>query len=112
MEVRATAKDVPGAPRKVRLILDQVRGKRVDEAQALLRFVPMPVARTVSKTVASAAANAENNYNMDPDELVIVAAYAGAGRSLRRFRPRARGRASRIMKRSSHITIVVDEREA
>jgi large subunit ribosomal protein L22 len=111
MEVKAVSKDVPGAPRKVRLILDQLRGRRVAEAQAFLQFVPMPVARAVSKTVASAASNAENNYNMDPDDLVIVAAFAGEGRKLRRFRPRSRGRASRILKKSSHITIVVDERE-
>lgn len=111
MEVKAVSKDVPGAPRKVRLILDQLRGRKVSEARALLQFVPMPVAQAVSKTVASAASNAENNYNMDPDDLVIVAAYAGEGRKLKRFRPRSRGRASKILKKSSHITIVVDERE-
>jgi large subunit ribosomal protein L22 len=96
----------------VRLILERLPGLSVDQALALLRYVPSPHARTISKTVLSAAANAENNYNLDVDELYIKRAYADEGRTLKRFRPRSRGRVSPILKRSSHITIILDQREA
>lgn len=103
---------MPASPRKVRLILDRLPGLSVDQALALLRYVQSPHARTISKTVISAAANAENNFDLDVDEMYIKRAYADEGRMMKRFRPRSRGRVSPILKRSSHITIILDEREA
>jgi len=111
MEVRAIAKDTGVSPRKVRLLVDMVRGKTVDEALTLLRFAPTPTARVVAKAVKSAAANAENNFQMTPSDLKIVNIFADEARTLKRFRPRARGRASPILKRSSHITVIVAEQE-
>lgn len=111
MEVKAVAKDAPISPKRARLILDEIRGKRVDEAMAILRFMPTPHARTVAKLVRSAAANAENNYNMDPRGLRIVAAHVGDGLRLKRLIPRARGRADLKRRRRANITVVVDERE-
>jgi large subunit ribosomal protein L22 len=111
MEVRAVAKDTGISPRKVRLLADMVRGKKVDEALAILRFAPTPTARVVAKVVKSAAANADNNFQMSPSDLKIVTIFVDGARSLKRFRPRARGRASPILKRSSHITIIVAEVE-
>jgi len=112
MEVRATAKDVGVSPRKIRLILERLPGLTVDQALALLRYMPSPHARSVSKVVLSAAANAENNFDLDIDNMVIKSAYAGDGRTMKRYRPRSRGRVSPILKRSSHITIILDERGA
>ena len=109
MEVRAIARDTGVSPRKVRQLVDMVRGKKVDEALSLLRFVPTPTARIVAKVVKSAAANAENNYQMIPSDLKIVRIFADGARTLKRFRPRSRGRVSPILKRSSHITVVVAE---
>jgi large subunit ribosomal protein L22 len=111
MEVRAVSKDTGISPRKVRPLVDMVRGKKVDEALTLLKFTPTPTARVVAKAVKSAAANAENNFQMEPADLRIVNIFTGEGRTLKRFRARARGRASRILKRSSHITVVVAEEE-
>ncbi len=112
MEVRATAKDTGVSAQKVRLLVDLVRGKRVDDALTLLQFTPTPLARVVAKVVKSAAANAENNFQMTPADLKIVNIYTDQARSMKRFRPRARGRAGRIIKRSSHITVIVAEQEA
>ena len=112
MEVRATAKHIGISPRKVRLVLDNLRGRKIDEALAILRFMPTPSARTVAKVVKSAAANAENNFQMSPSELRIINIFANEGRTLKRFRSRSRGRVSPILKRSSHITVVVKEEEA
>jgi len=109
MEVRATAKDSGVSPRKVRPLVDMVRGKKVDEALNILRFAPSPTARTVAKVVKSAAANAENNFQMSPADLKIINIFADEARTLKRYRPRARGRVSPILKRSSHITVIVDE---
>lgn len=111
MEVRAMAKDTGISPRKVRPLVDLVRGKKVDEALTLLQFAPTPTARVVAKVVKSAVANAENNFQMEPADLRIVSIFANEARTLKRFRPRARGRANRILKRSSHITVVVSEEE-
>ena len=111
MEVRAVSKHIRTSPKKVRLILDIVRGKKVDEALSVLRYMPNPSAKVVAKTIRSAAANAENNFQMSTDDLRIVRIYADEGRTLKRFRPRARGRASPLLKRSSHITVVVEEQE-
>jgi len=111
MEVRAVAKDTGISPRKVRLLVDMVRGKKVDEALTILRFAPTPTARVVAKVVKSAVANAENNFQMSPSDLKIVTVFADGGRTLKRFRPRARGRSNQILKRSSHITVIVAEVE-
>ena len=111
MEVKATAKFIRRSPRKVRLVLDAVRGKRVDEAMAILRFLPQGGAREVLNVVKSAAGNAENNFQMAPEELFIKRIYADEGPTFKRFRARARGMASPILKRTSHITVVVEEAE-
>jgi large subunit ribosomal protein L22 len=111
MEVRAVSKDTGISPRKVRPLVDMVRGKKVDEALTLLQFTPSPTARVVARVVKSAAANAENNFQMEPADLRIVNIFTGEGRTLKRFRARARGRSNRILKRSSHITVVVSEEE-
>jgi large subunit ribosomal protein L22 len=111
MEVKAVSKDTGISPRKVRPLVDMVRGKRVDEALALLKFSPTPTARVVAKVVKSAAANAENNFQMDPADLKIVSIFADEARTAKRFQPRARGRAAPILKRSSHITVIVAEEE-
>jgi len=112
MEVRAVAKDTGISPRKVRLFVDMVRGKPVEEALTILKFTPSPTAKVVAKVIKSAAANAENNYQLLPSDLRIVSIFADEARSLKRFRARARGRASHILKRSSHITVVVAEEES
>jgi len=109
MEVTASAKQIRVSPRKVALVLDEVRGKKVSEALAILSFLPTPAARTVAKVVKSAAANAENNYQMVPAQLKIVKAFADKGQSLRRYHANARGRASPYKRRFSHITIIVEE---
>jgi large subunit ribosomal protein L22 len=111
MEVRATAKFIRRSPRKVRMVLDVVRGKPVKEALAILKFMPQGAAREVYSVVASAAANAENNYQMAPDDLVIRQLFANEGPTFKRFRAKARGQGTRILKRTSNITCVVDERE-
>ncbi len=111
MEVRAVAKDTGISPRKVRPLADMVRGKKVDEALTILRFVPTPTARVVAKVVKSAAANAESNFQMTPSDLKIIKISADEARTLKRFGSGARGRVSPILKRSSHITVIVDEME-
>ncbi len=111
MEVRSFSRNAPIAPKKARLILNQVRGKRVDEAMSLLRFMPTPHARLVAKVVRSAAANAENNYSLQPRNLRIAQAFVGDGLRYRRLLPRARGRADSIRRRRSNITIIVQEEE-
>jgi len=109
MEVRAIAKNTGLPASKMRLLADMVRGKKVDEALALLRFTPTPKAKVVAKLVKSAAANAENNFQMDPADLKIVSIYADEAPSMRRYRSRSRGRASQIKRRSSHVTVIVAE---
>ena len=111
MEVRAITKDTGVSPRKVRLLVDMVRGKKVDEALTILKFAPTPNSQVVAKAVKSAAANAENNFQMSPSDLKIVSIFADEARPLKRYRPRARGRVSPIRKRSSHITVIVAEQE-
>ena len=111
MEVRAIAKDTGISADKIRLLADMVRGKKVDEALTMLKFTPTPNSRIVAKTVKSAAANAENNFQMVPSDLKIVKVFVDEARTMKRFRPRARGRASRILKRSSHITVIIAEQE-
>ncbi len=109
MEVTATAKFLPVSARKVRLVLDQLPGKRIDEAMTMLRFLPTPHARLVAKVLHSAAANAENNYALDRGELRIKRAYAGEGRTLKRWKAKSRGRAGPILRRTSHVTVSVEE---
>ena len=111
MEVRSYSRDAPIPPKRARLILDQIRGKRVDEAMSILRFMPTPHARLVAKAVRSAAANAENNYSLQPRNLRISRAMVGDGIRLRRLLRRARGRADVMHRRRSNITIVVREEE-
>ena len=111
MAVKAVAKNVRLTPRKVRLVLDLVRGKDVKEALAILKFTPRNTAPVVSKLIKSAVANATNNHQMNEEKLYVKTIYADEARVLKRWMPRAKGSASQILKRSSHITVVVDERE-
>lgn len=111
MQARASLKMVRTSARKVRLVCDAVRGKRVAAALALLRFLPNGSARDVAKLIQSAAANAENNFQMSPEELRIKTIYADEGPTFKRFRPRARGRADRRLTRTSHVTVIVDDGE-
>lgn len=111
MEVMAKAKGLRVSAQKARLVVDAVRGKPVPEALAILRFLPNKSARYVSKVVASAAANAEHNHDLDPDSLYIKRIYADEGPTYRRWRPRARGRVNQRLKRTAHITVIVDEIE-
>jgi large subunit ribosomal protein L22 len=109
MEISATAKYLPVSARKVRLVLEQLPGKSVDEAMTILRYLPTPHARLVAKVLRSAAANAENNFSLDATDLRVKRAYAGEGRTLKRFKAKARGRVAPILHRTSHITVVVEE---
>ena len=111
MEARAHVRFVRQSPTKVRRILDLIRGLPVEDARPTLQFSNLRPALTVAKLLESAVANAQHNYALDPDELVVAEAYADEGPTLRRFRPRARGRATRIRKRTSHVTIVVSDEE-
>ena len=107
MKVRAQAKYIRQSPYKVRRVLDLVRGLPVEEARDVLHFTNRRAAGTIMKVLDSAVANAEHNHALDGDELFISEAFADEGPTLKRYRPRARGRATRIRKRTSHITIVV-----
>lgn len=106
-EARATARYIRMSPHKVRRVLDQVRGRSYREALIVLEFMPYRSCEPILKVLRSAVANAENNQGLDPAELVISQAYADQGPSLRRFRPRAQGRAYQIRKPTCHITITV-----
>ena len=110
MEAKAIAKYVRTSPRKAGQICSLVRGKNVDEALAILKYMPQKSAGIIAKVVKSAAANAENNMNMDPKKLYVSEVYANQGPTLKRFMPRAQGRATSIRKRTSHIGVVVRER--
>ena len=107
----ATARFVRVTPMKARRVIDLVRGKSVSEALAILKYAPQGAAKPVAKVVASAAANAETNFGLDPRTLVISEAYANEGPTMRRFQPRAQGRAFMIRKRTSHITVVVESQK-
>ncbi len=109
MQVQATAKFIRMSPRKARMIFQGLRGKSVDEALTILRFTPKPGAKQVAKVVESAAANAENNFDLSPQDLHIKSIYAGDARTLRRFRAAARGRVRPILRRTCHITVVVSD---
>ncbi len=110
MEARAIVKHVRITPRKVQLVANLIRGKKIDEALAILKYTPRAAAPIIEKLVRSAMANAENNYGMNVDDLYISEIYANQGPIMKRYRPRAFGRAAAIKKRTSHIGIVLKEK--
>ncbi|MFB5663018.1 50S ribosomal protein L22 [Alteribacillus sp. HJP-4] len=111
MQAKAVAKQIRIAPRKARLVMDLVRGKDIGEAIGILKNTPKAASPIIEKVLNSAVANAEHNYEMEPENLFISEGYVDEGITLKRFRPRAMGRATRINKRTSHITIVVSEKK-
>ena len=110
-KVRAQAKWVRISARKARIVLDHIRGRTVPEARTILAFTPRAAATDIAKVLRSAVANAEANHGLDGDDLVVEAAYADEGPTLKRWKPRARGRVNRIRKRSCHVTLVLAEVE-
>lgn len=111
MEVRAMTKYLPISPRKLRLVCDKVRGMDAQEAQIMLDYMPQKGAALVSKTLASAMANATNNFDLNPDDLFVSQIYAGDGPTLKRFKAGARGRYKPRLKRTSHLWVILAERE-
>ncbi len=111
MQAKAINRMVRISPTKVRPVMDLVRGKPVDRALAILRYMPQKAAKEIARTIQSAAANAENNFEMAPEALVVKTIFADEGPAFKRFMPRARGRADRIRKRTTHITVIVDDGE-
>ena len=111
MEAKAVAKNIRIAPRKVTIVLDLIRNQPLDKALAILQYTPKAASELLYKLVKSAAANAENNFNMDKNQLYVAECYVTPGPTLKRVRPRAQGRAYRILKRTSHITVVLKELE-
>ena len=111
MEARATLKYARISPRKVKIVLDLIRNQDAEKAMAILKFTPKSACEYLEKLLASAMANAENNHNMDVSRLYVAECFANQGPTLRRYRPRSRGSASRIRKRTSHITIILDEKK-
>jgi len=109
MEAKAVVKNIRISPQKARLVADMIRGKQVDNALNTLKFTPKKGARIIRKVVESAVANASQNESIDVDTLFVKKIFIDGGPMLKRIRPRAMGRASRILKRSSHITVVLDE---
>ena len=112
MEVRAVAKNIRRSPQKVRLVADNVRGRSVREALAILSLMPHGAARDVYKVVKSAAANAENNYELDANDLYVHRIYVDEGPTLKRYKARSHGRVAPRLRRSSHITAVVEDKGA
>ena len=112
MRVSATARYLRGSTRKARLVTAVIKGRPVEEASALLRFMPQSAAKDVARVLKSATANAENNHNLSAEDLVVADAVADEGPSIKRWQPRAQGRAFPIHKPMTHITIVVADREA
>lgn len=111
MNAKAVVRFSRIAPRKARQVIDMIRGKKVGDAQTILKFTPRIAAEVIGKVLNSAIANAENNHNMNRERLYVSEAYVDQGPTMKRFMPRAQGRASAIHKRTSHITIVVAEKE-
>ena len=111
MQAKAVAKTIRIAPRKVRLVVDLIRGKNVGEAISILKHTQRGASPVVEKVLNSAIANAEHNYDMDVENLYVSEAFVDEGLTLKRFRPRAQGSASPINKRTSHITVVVSEKK-
>ncbi len=112
MEVRAFARNVRASPEKVRLLVDMVRGRKVDDALTLLKFATTPTAQAVAKAIKSAASNAESGFQMTASELKVAQIYVDRGMMMKRFRAAARGRAAPRLRRTSHITVVVSEQES
>lgn len=110
MEARAVAKNIRIAPRKVRIVVDLIRGKNVNEALAILKYTPKVGTEVVEKVLKSAVANAENNLDLNVDNLYVAAVCVDQGPAMKRIHPRSRGQAFKILKRSSHVTVVVKER--
>ena len=110
--VKAYVKNFGMSPKKVRRYIDLIRGKRVNEAVAMLQFMPSPAALAVRKAVQSAVANTENNHNMDGTDLKVLAAYADDAVKIKRFRPQSRGRMNPVIRRFCHISVVVGEAQA
>ena len=110
MEARAVSRHIRIAPRKVRLVVDLVRGKGVEEALSILEYVPKRAARVVAKTLRSVVANAQNTQRVDVDRLFVKRVFVDGGPTWKRFTPRAQGRATPIRKRTCHVTVIVDER--
>ena len=111
MEAKAISRYVRVSPRKARVVVDQIRGKSVTEAREVLAFTNRAVAEIVEKTLNSAVANAENNQHLSAGQLVVKSCFVDEGPTIKRYRPRAKGSASRIRKRTSHITVIVSTRE-
>ncbi len=111
MQAKAMLRGLRMSPQKVRPVVDVVRGKPVDMALAILRNMPQKAASEVARTIKSAAANAENNFKMSSEDLRVATIFADEGPAMKRFNPRARGRANVIRKRSTHITVIVDDGE-
>ncbi len=111
MQVRAKVSNIRVSPRKARLVVDAVRGKRVMDAIAIAKFLPQRTAEDVEKLLRSVAANAENNFDLDPEDLWIKEIYADEGPSFRRFKAKARGRVGRITRRNTHITVIAEDRQ-
>ncbi len=112
MQVKAQAKFLRGSTRKARLVTKAIKGRPVEEAAAILRFMPQYAAKDIARVLQSATANAENNHNLSAEDLVVFDAIADEGPTIKRFRPRAQGRAFPIHKPMTHITIVVADQEA
>ncbi len=110
MEVKATAKYVRIAPRKLRIVMNLIRGKKVNEAFAILQFTPKVGSEVVEKVLRSAVANAEHNNDMNVDNLVVSSCFVDQGPTMKRIHPRSRGQAFKILKRSSHVTVCVSEK--
>lgn len=110
MEARAVARHIRIAPRKVRIVIDLIRGKNIGEAFAILKHTPKVGAEVVEKVLKSAVANAEHNNDMNVDNLYVAEAFVDQGPTMKRIHPRSRGQAFKILKRSSHVTLVVKER--
>ena len=111
MEAKAKVLYVRISPRKVKIVLDLIRGKKIGDAIAILKHTPKAASEYVYKLVVSAAANAEHNFSMDPEKLYVSECFVCPGPTLKRMMPRAQGRGDRILKRTSHITVVVKEKE-
>ena len=111
-QAKAIAKFVRIAPRKARIVIDLIRGKDIDDAYAILKFTPKRGSAIIEKVLRSAVANAENNFDMDGNNLYVAACYVDGGPTLKRIQPRSRGQAFSILKHTSHITVIVKEKEA
>ena len=109
MEAKAVAKNVRIAPRKVRVVMNLIRGKKVADAIAILKFTPQVGSEAIYKVLKSAVANAENNFDMNVDNLYVSSCFVDEGPTMKRIHPRSRGQAFKILKRTSHITVAVEE---